>query len=292
LSPIELFLALIALAFVGGLRAARSETRWGALPSGVEYVLLGVAVGPHLLGLVGKPAVSGFEPLLLMALGWLAAVRGANYSMPSDGKLTARERIQSIAASFACCLVVFLAARSAALHLRIGHPEFIALALTSVLAETSPFVLPADSRTHSARLRSLRGISSTTELPPLLALIAMMPFSSLGYAPHLPGYVSLLIAVCIGVLLGVIVVALIGAHLEHAELWPLLLGSSLLIVGTTLRLQLPTLTPSFLLGLTVALLSRHRKTIQHLMGTTDRRTAALQIFARSLPFSAKRRLIS
>ena len=80
MSPIELFVTLVGLAFVGSLSASRSETgAWGLL-SGSEYILLGVIMGPHLLGLATRTAFQGFESLLLMALAWLLAVRGTAFA--------------------------------------------------------------------------------------------------------------------------------------------------------------------------------------------------------------------
>jgi hypothetical protein len=78
------------------------------------------------------------------------------------------------------------------------------------------------------------------------------------------------VSIVLGFLLGGIVTALIGAHFEHSELWPVLLGAVLLVVGTALRLELAAATPAFILGLTVSILSRHRDEVRTLMNTTQR----------------------
>ena len=44
------------------------------LPSGVEYVALGFVLGPHALDLVGGDNLAAFEPVVQVALGWLAFV--------------------------------------------------------------------------------------------------------------------------------------------------------------------------------------------------------------------------
>src|SRR5205085_4521956 len=49
------------------------------LPSGVEYLGLGFAVGPQMLGLVERPMIVEFEPVVRVALGWLAFVVGLDF---------------------------------------------------------------------------------------------------------------------------------------------------------------------------------------------------------------------
>src|SRR5690606_30240388 len=51
------------------------------MASGIEYIALGVVLGPHLLGVIQSSTLSGFEPLLFMALGWLATVMGIGHGV-------------------------------------------------------------------------------------------------------------------------------------------------------------------------------------------------------------------
>ena len=119
-------------------------------------------------------------------------------------------------------------------------------------------------------LSALERATCATELPPVLALGAMMLIAQVNPPSALPEATWLLVSSLSGVLLGAIVVALIGAHYDKGELWPLLLGAVLLVTGTTIRLNLPALTPTFLLGVTVATFSQHRHEIRAQMGSTQR----------------------
>jgi hypothetical protein len=79
-----------------------------------------------------------------------------------------------------------------------------------------------------------------------------------------------LVGVGLGMVLGATVAALLGGRLERAEFWPVLLGAAFLMVGLALRLDLPLLPPAFVLGLTVSLLSPHRRTLRELVAETER----------------------
>lgn len=275
MSTIELFTALVLLAFVGGVRAARgASSPWSRL-SGVEYVLLGLTLGPHLLGLVSKGAVHEFEPLLLMGLGWLFAVRGAKFATHPSGPLTRMEIAISVLSSAATCMVVYGVVRSLALRFGIHQAHTIALGLAVVSADSCS-VLGESTISQgqiSPHVRSLHGLTSASELAPILALSAILLIGEESL-PTIAGHSGVALGVTLGIALGVvlggIVAAVIGAHFDQGELWPLLVGALLLVVGSALRLNMPALTPAFLLGLAVVMFSQHRREIRALMGATDR----------------------
>src|SRR5690606_13449260 len=118
--------------------------------------------------------------------------------------------------------------------------------------------------------RLVGGLGNIDDLLPLLALAGLVlihpPETTWGW----PGWVLVLAGLSLGAVLGVTVAALFGVRLDRTELWPVLLGASLLVVGITLRLELPVLTPLFLLGACVALFSGHREMIRNLVVQTER----------------------
>ncbi len=268
MTPLELFIVLVVLAFIGGIRAARgTDSLWG-FASGIEFVALGVALGPHLLGVVTRSAASEFEELWIMALGWLLAVRGAHFG--AERGLTLLSLIGSVIASAACCGVVFGAVLFMARRWHFEDPMLLALGLSAVCAESSSGghgSLPtAGQSVGSVAARWTQG----TELVPVLVLACMTPGAmSLPFAVP-EAWTGLLLSIGLGFVLGSTVTALIGVHFEPGELWPLLLGSILLVVGTALRFDLPAVTPAFVLGITVATLSRHRDTVRALVYSTEK----------------------
>ena len=72
MSAIVLLMGLLLLSYVGSLIIGGRTPR--GLPSGIEFLGLGFAVGPHALGLVDRTMIAEFEPIVQVALGWLAFV--------------------------------------------------------------------------------------------------------------------------------------------------------------------------------------------------------------------------
>ncbi|HVJ88551.1 MAG TPA: potassium transporter Kef, partial [Labilithrix sp.] len=69
MSAIALLMGLLVLSYLGSLIVGTGKVR--GLASGIEYLGLGFAVGPHALGLVERPMIAEFEPIVQVALGWL-----------------------------------------------------------------------------------------------------------------------------------------------------------------------------------------------------------------------------
>lgn len=270
MSPTELFVVLVALAFIGGVRAARgSSSIWG-FSSGVEYVALGAVLGPEFLGVVTRGAVEGFEALLLMGLGWLFAVHGANFGRYAGGRFEIKRVIPGFFASVLCGAALFFGTYYLARYLRLGHPSLLALGLAAVGTESSlAFAVGRGAKVEPA-LDSENKWQLGSELVPILLVGCMVVSAALPSFRLPPPAFQEIVSIMLGFLLGGIITALVGAHFERSELWPLLLGAVLLVVGTALRVDLPAATPAFVLGLTVSSLSRHGDEVRVLMVSTER----------------------
>jgi Kef-type K+ transport system membrane component KefB len=270
MSPTELFVVLVALAFIGGVRAARgSSSIWG-LSSGVEYVALGAVLGPEFLGVVTRGAVEGFEALLLMGLGWLFAVHGANFGRAAWGRFDIKHNIPGFLSSVLCGAALFFGTYYLARHFHLRHPGTLALGLAAVCTESSFAPAAQQEAASEPRRDDANKWQFGTELVPILLVGAMVVSAALPSFRLPPPLFQELVSVVLGFLLGGIVTALIGAHFERSELWPLLLGAVLLVIGTALRVDLPAATPAFILGLTVSSLSRHSDEVRRLMASTER----------------------
>lgn len=267
----ELFVILVALAFIGGVRAARgSSSVWG-LASGVEYVVLGLVLGPKFLGVLTHRTVEGFEALLLMGLGWLLAVRGVNFGFFGEVRQSVGRVVLAVASVAACCGFVFATVHWLALRLHIGEATFLAVGLAAVCAESShlrPETEVGGRASPLARVEQRWSIGS--ELVPILLLGTMVLSEPFPSVPIPAGPLHTLSSVVLGFVLGGVVTALVDTHFERSELWPVLLGAVLLVVGTALRLDLPAVSPAFVLGMTVSLLSRHRDEVRNIMNGTER----------------------
>jgi len=76
---IAVLLGLLVVAFVSSMLVGGRTIRGFGLPSGAEYLVLGVAVGPHGLGLLPRSMVVIFQPIFVCAASWLAFVVGLGY---------------------------------------------------------------------------------------------------------------------------------------------------------------------------------------------------------------------
>ena len=76
---IATLLGLLVVAFIGSMLVGGRTIRGFGLPSGAEYLVLGVVVGPHVLGVLPRSTAHSFEPILLCAAAWLAFVIGVSY---------------------------------------------------------------------------------------------------------------------------------------------------------------------------------------------------------------------
>ena len=61
--------------------------RGAGLPSGVEYVALGFVLGPRALDIVGGDTLESFEPVVQVALGWLAFGVGLDFGFAGDKRV-------------------------------------------------------------------------------------------------------------------------------------------------------------------------------------------------------------
>jgi hypothetical protein len=89
----------------------------------------------------------------------------------------------------------------------------------------------------------------------------------------LPGFSVLeraLISIALGVVLGFTAALLLGREFRRDESWGILLGTSLLGTGAAARLNLSPISATFAMGLTLAIVSRHRLEIKAMVTPTEK----------------------
>ncbi len=276
MNPFLAFVALLVLAYLGGLLSDSGIGRNLGLASGVEYVMLGVLVGPHALGLFKYGTVVAFEPLLLLAVGWLAAVLGIQYARYGSERVPRALLVAGITSGTLTGAGVF-AAVYALMRFVQGAPfetrVLVALGASAVCSGSGHHAVrwaTGGQSQERSMSRALGCIGSADDLPAMVFLTLMGFLSPRVAEAHGPNWLYPLVGVALGLVLGATVAALLGGRLERAEFWPVLLGAAFLMVGLALRLDLPLLPPCFALGLTVSMLSPHRPIIRELVTETER----------------------
>jgi len=277
-NAVLLLMGLLVLSYLGSFLVGGRTVRGAGLPSGVEFVALGFVLGPQVLDLVGGDMLASFEPVVQVALGWLAFAVGLDFGYSGER----RASIASIAlASLGVLLtggavggVTWVVVR--ALHVGATRTEQLLLAggVAAACSETTRHAVRWVVQRHTARgplAERLNEIAHADDLLPLLAvsmLFAVVPDT------HVPTKIPLIdwpaITIALGLLLGAGAAMLVRSELRLEETWAVLFGVSLIAIGTTARLGLSTLTASFFAGLAVSLLSRHGKELRAMVAPTER----------------------
>jgi hypothetical protein len=274
-SAIALLMGLLVLSYLGSLLVGTEKAR--GLASGIEYVGLGVIVGPHALGLVERPMIVDFEPVVQVALGWLAFAVGLGFGRVEGRAVERRKAALGIACATLTGALVAIATYVAAWELAPSGVDargrvLLSVGAGAVSAETARNAIEWSKRrwgAHGPLSRLVVDIGASDDLVPLVAAGAIFALApSTGVALSLPGWAWLLASLVLGALLGT-VTALLLRGAEGDAVWGALIGTVLLGVGVAARFDLCTLFVTFVMGLALSMVSTSRGALRRLVGPTD-----------------------
>lgn len=278
MNAIVLLMGLLVLSYLGSFLVTGRTARGAGLPSGIEYVVLGFVFGPRVLDVVGGDMLASFEPVVQVALGWLAFAVGLDFGYAGDRRV----RVGSLVLGTLGALVTGSAVAAAVwftlrwFHLGGTTREQILLAggIGAACSETTRHAVRWVVERQNARgplAERLNEIAHADDLLPLLAvavLFALQPTPDVQVPFPLRDWPT--ITVGIGLLIGGGASLLVRTELKLDETWAVLFGVALLAIGATARLALSTLTASFFLGLAMAALSRHGRELREMVAPTER----------------------
>src|SRR5215211_1163527 len=99
-------LAVVAVGYIlAYLLFDRLRERYGYV-GGVEYVLIGVILGPRVSGLLGAAQVEDLTPIVSLAVGWVGMLLGTYFRLPTLALLPS----EHVRIAFAEAVATFLAA--------------------------------------------------------------------------------------------------------------------------------------------------------------------------------------
>jgi hypothetical protein len=239
---------------------------------------LGFAVGPQALGLVERSMIAEFEPLVQVALGWLAFVVGLDFGRVNGRRVRGRPLVLGVV-----CAAITGGTSAFAVYRFLGWMPVAGLDATSrlvlaggagaVTAETTRFVVQWVAVRWNVKgpvSTLLVQLASVDDFVPLVAagaIFALAPSSSVSLAMPAPGW--FLLSLALGGLLGT-VTALLLRGAEGYAVWGALIGTLLLGVGTSTRFGFCTIFVTFTMGIALAAVSPHRRALRRLVTPTER----------------------
>jgi hypothetical protein len=275
-NAIAFLLGLLVLAYVGSILVGGRAIRGFGLASGAEYLVLGFVLGPQVLSVVPRSLIETFQPVVLVGVSWLGLVLGVSFLRVAERAVPVTRVALGIALS-----AVVSACVSAVVYL--GASYFSPLPKLEVVAFAAAAGLVCSETTRHSVRWIVERYGAKGPLADLAAdtARASAAFGALGLAvinawlpgAALPGFSVLeraLISVALGVVLGFTAALLLGREFRRDESWGILLGTSLLGTGAAARLNLSPISATFAMGLTLAIVSRHRLEIKAMVTPTEK----------------------
>jgi hypothetical protein len=269
-TTLAVLFVLLVVAYLGGFLLGGRGLRGRGLPSGSEWVALGFLVGPSARGARPGPHLLAFDPIAVVAIGWIALLAGLAFGTSGARRIPAGRLVAGGLAGLAMgagaaalAWAAFRWAPSAGAAVPDERDRLlVALAAGAALAGTtrSATQWAADRLgAHGPLTELVDDLARGQEVVPLLAIGALVfAGASRGVRPP-PGTAPLL-----GAGLGALAALLLGRRMRRNWLWTLLFGMSLLGTGAALQLGVSVVLTLFCLGLALALASPLRREIRDL----------------------------
>lgn len=279
MSTLALFMGLLLLSYLGSVLtwiSGRGKAGAG-LPSGSEYLVLGILAGPLVFRVATREGLAAFDPIAYVGVGWLALSSGLEYGFVGERRVPLTRIVLGVLLTVGCGAMVGVAAYHAVpLVAELPQADRTALAfgLGIVCAETTrhgSHWLIARHRANGPLTDLLTDLAHSDELVPIAAVALLFAQrASTRVTVQLPSLGWAGATLLVGLVLGLITALLLARDLRVAESWGTILGTTLMTIGLAARLDLAGITAMFALGATIAWSSRHRGDIRAMVVQTER----------------------
>lgn len=276
MNEMALLLGLLVVSYLGSSLLSSSARGGYGSPAGSHWLVLGFVLGPHVLGVVPRGAITSFGPLALVATAWVALVLGTEYGHSGNRRLSPRAFVVGLVTALVSAGLIGLLVYAAARWIvRMPEPDARAVSVGLGLAgcETARHALRwavEHGATRGPLLTLLEEIAETDEIVPMLGLAflfagvpsvqALVPITFAGW---------LAVTLLLGLVLGLMATLLLAGLTVAAEAWSVLLGAALLGTGIAWRLSISPLSALFVMGICISLASRHASELRPLLARTE-----------------------
>lgn len=302
------FLAVIVFAYLAAhFVLDRLQSRY-LFVSGLEYVLLGVLVGPELpdmlapvvdlgtgaRGIIHHEVLRQLAPLVSLAIGW----GGLLYGMQFDLRHVVNARDGALSLSFVHFLVtagaVWLASHALLATGWLGPVprdslHLVPMMLAATALVSSPRSVELVTRRFGARGRHTGLLDGSTRLDEILAIFFFGAIFCLFHPQQvdLPRQLAFtewyVVSLVLGLVMGVVFHVFLGNEEDEDKLFLALVGIVVFASGTAHFLELSPLLVNLVLGMVLANTSRHGNRLLAVIRRTHRPIVlVLLVFAGAL----------
>ena len=278
MTSMPLLVGLLVLAYLGSFLVGGRTVRGVGLPSGLEYLALGFVLGPRVLDVIGADTLEAFEPVVQVALGWLAFAIGLDFGYVRGKRVRWASMFIGLFGAVLTGACVAAAVWYVLRRLGAGGTPTERLLLAGGIGAACSETTRHAARwvierydAHGPLSDRLNETAHAGAFFPLLAvavLFALEPTRAVAMKVPLRDWP--LATIGLGLVLGGGTALLVRSELRLEDTWGVLFGVNLIAIGTSSRLGISTLTACFFLGVTVAGLSRHRRELRVMVGPTER----------------------
>jgi hypothetical protein len=295
--PIALIVLIAAAFLVNAMLRRQNATR---LQTGPMLLLVGLAIGPMMLGLFASDELGIVRPAMQVAVCWLGLLFGLRVRRAAVVRSPARSAVALLLETALTAVGIALGLRACVPRLAVlpfrGLPgsvfdptvaaslaialsiEPLPLLLGLLASPSAPGMIAWARDRLSAKgplVDALGGLASRDSWVPLLGLGLLCAFfPSHGVAPAVVGAPLLLIAAEIGLSLVMVLTFLVlegrdpDADTETA--WVVLIGTALIGAGIAGLLGLSGVTVAFVAGVAIASITRGSEFLQRVGDRTER----------------------
>ena len=275
-------LILVVLVVVAYL-AAHVAFDWLAkrflIVSGVEYLVLGILLGPQVSGVLSAETLSSFSPITTLALGWIGAIVGMQFYLQDLVRIHAHQyRLAFFEALTTLAVVMGLEMLALAWLFDIPYTQSAipGFALGAIAATSTPAGIEVVARRLSRRGPIVRQLEITTAIDALVAVVAVgllmcveNPTARTAARP-LTTTEWAAITLGIGVIGGALFHLFLGAEKHIDRIFIALTGAIILTSGAASYLGLSPLLPAMIVGIMLVNTSGNRHEIQRTLTNAER----------------------
>lgn len=278
MSAIAILTGLLVLAYFGSILVGGRMLQGFGLPSGTEFLLLGILLGPLVFGVISRSTLASFEPLTVIALAWYGLYVGLRYGVRSSGRIANRRLVLGTLFGLTTSAMTAAAAGAVAyswLGLRGRELWILSLGAGAVTSETTRYAVQWVAERYKAEgpLSELIGdLAHADDIVPLATLGVAFALGDVPEGLHIPWstWTSFGSTLLVGTVLGATASALSDIESRVNERWGILLGTSLLGMGAAMRLGQSAPTTMFVMGVTISILSKRSAELRSMVAETER----------------------